>query len=214
MKVYRIRKSAFNCMLIIMAMLLIACATLTTALIVVKNRTPKEVVVEVVTEVVTPSGQAKYTLILDDYSGSFTRQDVEDMGRAIWGEAGGISSKTERAAVGWVILNQVDSNANGMRNYHNVQDVLAKKTNIQGYWAKINAGEVPEQYLSLAYDILCRYYAEKDGWTNVGRIIPSDYLYWMGDGHRNYFTIGYHSGSMNYCYDNAWDWSLASPYAN
>lgn len=222
-KYYRVKEQVIKIMILTIMVLIFINMVLGAMLIIVGKRAKTvtivdtvytEKIVNVVIEVVAPSGSAQYVLKLDDYADRVTQEDVEGIARAIWGEAGGIKSKTEQSAVAWIILNQVDSNANGMRNYHCVQDVLAKKTNIQGYWAKINAGIVPEQYISLAYDVLCRYYAEKDGWTNVGRTIPSDYIYFMGDGRNNYFTIDYHNCSMNYCYNNAWDWSLASPYEN
>ena len=39
----------------------------------------------------------------------------------------------------------------------------------------------------------------------VGRVLPSDYLWYRGDGRRNYFRDAYKGGSV-------WDWTLESPY--
>lgn len=45
----------------------------------------------------------------------------------------------------------------------------------------------------------------KDGETDTGRVLPSDYLWFSGDGKHNYFRNAYKGGET-------WDWSLPSPY--
>ena len=46
---------------------------------------------------------------------------------------------------------------------------------------------------------------KKMGETNTGRVLPSDYLWFSGDGKHNYFRNAYKGGET-------WDWSLPSPY--
>ncbi len=45
----------------------------------------------------------------------------------------------------------------------------------------------------------------KDGEADVGRVLPSDYLWFTGDGKRNHFRNAYRGGQI-------WDWSLPTPY--
>lgn len=124
--------------------------------------------------------------------------EVELIGRTIWGEAGGVKSKAERAAVAWCILNRVDQRG------QTVEQVVTAPKQFFGYrtW-----GECPQEHLDLAADVLTRWYAEKNGATDVGRTLPADYLYFLGDGQRNHFTQEWQSS-------NNWDWSLPNPYIN
>lgn len=122
--------------------------------------------------------------------------DVELIGRTIWGEAGGVKSEAERAAVAWCILNRVDQRG------QTIKQVVTAPNQFYGYrtW-----GECPQEHLDLAADVLTRWYAEKNGATDVGRTLPADYLYFVGDGERNHFTQEWRSR-------NHWDWSLTDPY--
>ena len=123
-------------------------------------------------------------------------EEVELIGRTIWGEAGGVTSKAERAAVAWCILNRVDKQGK------TVKEVVTAPNQFQGYrtW-----GECPQEHLDLAADVLERYYAEKRGEANVGRVLPKEYLYFTGDGQRNHFTSEWRGTSH-------WNWSLDDPY--
>ena len=124
--------------------------------------------------------------------------EVELIGRTIWGEAGGVKSKAERAAVAWCILNRVDQRG------QTIEQVVTAPHQFYGYrtW-----GECPQEHLDLAADVLTRWYAEKNGATDVGRTLPADYLYFLGDGQRNHFTQKWQS-------TDHWDWSLPNPYIN
>lgn len=123
---------------------------------------------------------------------------VELIGRTIWGEAGGVLSKAERAAVAWCILNRVDAWG------QTIADAVTAPYQFQGYrdsaW-----GECPQEHLDLAADVLSRWEAEQQGAENVGRVLPADYLYFMGDGERNHFTVEYLSTDY-------WGWSMTDPY--
>ena len=48
---------------------------------------------------------------------------------------------------------------------------------------------------------------EKAGMTDVGRTLPSNYLYYGGDGKHNYFRTEWKGGTR-------WNYSLPSPYEN
>lgn len=123
-------------------------------------------------------------------------EEVELIGRTIWGEAGGVESKAERAAVAWCILNRVDAWGKS------IEEVVTAPMQFLGYRPE---GECPQEHLDLAADVLTRWNAEKEGEENVGRTLPADYLYFYGDGERNHFSIEWRSGIY-------WSWTLTSPY--
>ena len=123
-------------------------------------------------------------------------KEVELIGRTIWGEAGGVKSKAERAAVAWCILNRADA------RQQSIEEVVTAPKQFHGYrtW-----GECPEEHLELAADVLTRWHNEKNGAEDVGRTLPSEYLYFYGYGKRNHFSKEWRSGET-------WDWSLNNPY--
>lgn len=137
----------------------------------------------------TPAPQETFTPYED-------AEAVELIGRTIWGEAMGVRSKAERAAVAWCILNRADSW--GM----SIKEVVTAPRQFHGY---IQEGTCPKEHLDLAADVLARWAAEKNGADEVGRTLPSGYLYFVGDGERNHFSVEYRS-------TNYWDWSLTDPY--
>ena len=122
--------------------------------------------------------------------------EAELIGRTIWGEAGGIKSEAERAAVAWCILNRVDASGESIR------EVVTAPNQFHGYKSR---GVCPQQHIDLATDVLIRWKAEKQGRDDVGRVLPADYLYFMGDGKHNHFTT-------EYLGTDYWDWSLTDPY--
>ena len=133
-----------------------------------------------------------------DLSDMYPGYAPEMIGRTIWGEAGGVQSEAERAAVAWCILNRVDAWG------QTIEQVVTTPMQFQGYRDE-SWGECPEEYIWLAHDVLSRWVAEKKGDQNSGRVLPPEYLYFMGDGERNHFTTEYLSS-------NYWDWSLTDPY--
>lgn len=148
---------------------------------------------------------------LNDYRGMVNMLDAQYLAKAIVGEAGVVQSTTRRAAVAWAILNRVDHKVRGTT----VPEVVTAPRQIQGYWDYVDK-EVDEYYINLAIDVLARWAAEKAGECPefVGRILPSNYIYWYGDGRENHFTAVYHDASLEKAMANAWDWSLPTPYEN
>lgn len=122
--------------------------------------------------------------------------EAELIGRTIWGEAGGIESAAERAAVAWCILNRMDALG------QTVEQVVTAPYQFHGYrdW-----GECPQEHIDLAADVLARWTKEKEGVTEVGRVLPAEYLFFIGDGEHNHFTTDYRGTDY-------WDWSLTDPY--
>lgn len=123
--------------------------------------------------------------------------EIELIARTIWGEAEGVVSQTEQAAVAWCILNRVDASG------QTIEQVVTAPNQFLGYYRV--KGKVPDRFWRLACDVLNRWNAEKRGTKNVGRVLPADYLYFIGDGERNYF-------SKEWKATDYWGWTLKSPY--
>lgn len=109
---------------------------------------------------------------------------AELAGRAIWGEAGGIQDEAQRAAVVWCACNRAD--AWDME----IGEVLT----VAQFHGLAVRGEVPTQHVELARDVLARWTLETEGWQDVGRVLPSRFLYFEGDGWVNHFSTEYGGG--------------------
>jgi hypothetical protein len=150
--------------------------------------------------------EAKYTTFVAIETNAETLPEIEPItvdsyeaelvGRTIWGEAGGVKSEAERAAVAWCILNRVDAYGKS------IEEVVTAPQQFQGYRPR---GTCPPEHIELATDVIIRWQAEKQGRADVGRVLPADYLYFMGDGKHNHFTT-------EYLGTDYWDWSLTDPY--
>lgn len=140
--------------------------------------------------------------------------DARILALSIQGEAALARTTAEKAAVAWVILNAIECEEYGFGAIRSISDVVKNPAAIQGYTTLKKRGVEPEaEYLELAVDVLARYAMERAGWEWVGRVIPSTYHWWMGDGYRiNYFCDSYHYGSLATAKAHAWDWSWTSPY--
>ena len=93
-------------------------------------------------------------------------------------------------------LNRVD------HGYGSLVTVVTAPYQFVGYDAD---NPVDDEIEALCEDVLSRWYAEKDGEADVGRVLPSDYLWFTGDGKRNHFRNAYRGGHI-------WDWGLPTPY--
>lgn len=130
------------------------------------------------------------------------QNDVEMLAKLIWGEARGVQSKTERAAVVWCVLNRVD--ATGYACGGDIEWVITFPSQFQGYDEDYPA---TSENIDLAIDVLMRWYMEKAGYIDTGRVLPEEYLYFHGDGKHNYFTTEYRGTDY-------YSWSLETPYEN
>lgn len=126
-------------------------------------------------------------------------QSVYYIAKTVWGEARGCS-KLEQAAVIWCILNRVDHES--MPN--DIIGVVTQKNQFVGYSPN---HPVTDEIYALTIDVMSRWTREKNGETNVGRVLPKDYLYFHGDGVRNHFRNSFVGGDI-------WDWRLGNPYAH
>ena len=93
----------------------------------------------------------------------YTEADVEMLARLIYTEARGVRSKTEQAAVVWVVLNRLD---NPNRLQKTIAEVVCAPHQFDYRpWAPV----LPE-FEELAADVLKRWQAERDGQADVGRV--------------------------------------------
>ncbi len=112
------------------------------------------------------------------------------------GEAGGCKP-TEIAATVWCVLNRYDA---GYSN--SIFTIISAPNQYHGY--SPNKGLRKDVY-TICEDVLARWIAEKEGNTNVGRVLPLGYNWFFGDGKHNHFRNKYKTSVR-------WDWSLPTPY--
>ncbi len=134
----------------------------------------------------------------------YSDEDAIALAKTLYGEARGVgdngvvSGDCQKAAVVWCVLNRYDA---GYED--SIVEVCAAKGQFAGYSPSY---PVWDELLELSYDVLDRWNAEKNGETDVGRVLPSDYYWFAGDGEFNYFRNSCSGGSC-------WDWSWGDPYS-
>lgn len=134
----------------------------------------------------------------EESTSPYTDEDVEFIAKTVYGEALVTHSDMEMAAVAWCILNRVDDE----RFPDTIEKVVTQKMQFFGY--KETNPVLPEVE-KLVRDVLDRWCSEKSGEQDVGRVLPENYYYFVGDGRHNHFMIEWRSGVY-------WDWSLSNPY--
>lgn len=122
--------------------------------------------------------------------------EIEMLSKVIYREARGLDA-THRAAVVWCILNRVDHEGYG----DTIQSVLTSPNQFAYY----SNTPVLSEHTEVAKDVVTRWLIEKKGYSNIGRVLPGDYLFFTGDGQFNYFRQNFNSTTF-------WDWHLNSPY--
>ncbi|MCD8195929.1 MAG: cell wall hydrolase [Lachnospiraceae bacterium] len=130
----------------------------------------------------------------------YTTADAEMLARLLYGEARGVASETERAAVVWCVLNRVDSD----EFPDTISGVVLQAYQFGGY---SSTAPIDSALLALAEDVLARWETEKKTGEDAGRVLPKEYTYFSGDGSRNHFRDAYIGGTK-------WDWSLPTPYTS
>ena len=128
------------------------------------------------------------------------KYDMDDdaimLAKLLYREAGVVKSKTEQACVVWTVLNRVDKNKSS----------VAYEVTKPHQYAWYEDTLVYDELLELAYDVLSRWYYEKETGESNGRVLPADYFFFYGDGRHNHFFQVW--GQK----DVTWDYSLPSPY--
>lgn len=126
------------------------------------------------------------------------RETVEAVAKTVWGEARGCTT-TEQAAVVWCVLNRVDS----PDFPDDPLSVVAQQGQFSGYSTDY---PVDPELVALVEDVMARWTLEKSAVGSVGRVLPREYVFFVGDGLHNHFRESYEQTG------ETWDWSLPSPY--
>lgn len=144
-----------------------------------------------------------------EYPKLYTEQDAIALAQMLYGESiyvptlytwdgKVVSSECQNAACVWAVLNRWDP-----AQYDSIYEIVTRPYQYHGWKA---SNPVDPYWLELVYDVLDRWNREMHGETDVGRVLPSNYIYWHGDGTYNYFRNWY-TGGYGY-----WDWSYHDPY--
>lgn len=135
-----------------------------------------------------------------NYLKFYTDNDAVMLAKVTFCEARGIANKVELACVMWTILNRYDagyaSSISGVILAPNQFAYRSSAPMVNDYGINL---------LELAYDVLDRWNREKNGETDVGRVLPANYLWYSGNGRHNYFRDAFRGG-------NRWNYSLPNPY--
>lgn len=129
----------------------------------------------------------------------YTEEDIINIAKVMYSECRGVKSVTEQACVAWTILNRVDDKPGAT-----IYEVITNP----GAFVFLKSAPVWDNLYDLAEDVLQRWNAEKNGETDVGRVLPKEYRYFGSYKGGNRFRDKF-SGDVNY-----WDYSLPSPYEN
>lgn len=127
-----------------------------------------------------------------------TTDELRVLAQKLYAECNGVPSKTRQAAVAWIIFNRLDAGNFGK----SLMDVM---TAPHQFAKTSDKTPVTDDLLELAEDVAGRWWAEKNGAEDVGRIIPADYLFFWGDGKENHFRKGWKDQVY-------WNWTMESPY--
>ena len=124
------------------------------------------------------------------------------LAQTVYGEFRGGWSQTEQAMVIWTVLNRVDA---GM--YSSIYAALTAPWQFAYSPYAPTYDDFGRDLTALARDVLYRWSLEKQGQTDVGRVLPSGYCWYSGDGHHNYFRNTYYGQGA------IW-FGLTSPYGS
>lgn len=157
-----------------------------------------------VMEDLTQEKEKKEDETIFEYEKLYTDEDVTIISKIVLREAEGVpandkvSGDAQRAAVVWCILNRVDA------GYGTIKEVATAKRQF-AYYPKT---KVKDGIKELVVDVLDRWSQEQAGAEDVGRVLPQEYMWFVGDGTYNHFRNKYNG---NY---DIWDWSLDDPYGD
>lgn len=103
-----------------------------------------------------------------------------------WGEYSG-SDYAQRTAPIWCACNRADAWG----------QTLEEVMHSDAFHGLLTERSVPEEWYALARETLARWELEKMGYIDVGRTLPSEYLYFGGNGEYNTYRTQY-TGGLTY----------------
>ena len=125
--------------------------------------------------------------------------EIMMLARLVYCEGRGVASQTEQACIIWTVLNRVDAYGKSISETILAPHQFSYKEDAPFY------DDFDRDLRELARDVLQRWTLENMGETDVGRVLPSNYLFFAGKNGHNWFRMGYTDTEY-------WDYSLASPY--
>ncbi|MBR3228648.1 hypothetical protein IKF67_00190 [Candidatus Saccharibacteria bacterium] len=104
-----------------------------------------------------------------------TYTDVIASAQTLYGEADSVPQISHKAMVVWNLLNRLDTGYGGWSLY--------AVCTAPGQYAGYNPGyPVTDQNLSIVIDVIWRWHLEHNGVEDVGRVLPSYYMYFCAYG--------------------------------
>lgn len=106
-----------------------------------------------------------------------------------------------RAAVIWCVYNRMDA------GHESISSIVNHEI-FPGYFP---SNPVEQWAIDIVRDVTIRYVLEQNGFTDVGRVLPKEYLWY-----EQLEGYGYHTFKTTLSINDPacvrWDWSLPSPY--
>lgn len=131
----------------------------------------------------TPNTYPSWESVLNTAMEAIPDELVAEAALLAWGEYSG-SDYAQRTAPIWCACNRAD--AWGM--------TLDEVMHSDAFHGLLTEREVPEEWYDVARETLARWELEKMGYIDVGRTLPSEYLYFSGNGTVNIYRTEYIGG--------------------
>ena len=135
------------------------------------------------TSVYTPNTYPSQQSVLNTAMEAIPDELVAEAALLAWGEYSG-TDYAQRTAPIWCACNRAD--AWGL--------TLEEVMHSDAFHGLLTDREVPEEWYDLARETLARWELEKMGYIDVGRTLPSEYLYFSGNGVVNVYRTEYIGG--------------------
>ena len=154
-----------------------------------------------------PAAKPVETAILDpvlieplDFQAAITDEEITLAAKTVWGEAHGVESRMEQAAVVWCALNRVEEWGDPLWK------IVTAKHQFAYDPENPTVDDFGRDLEELVRDVVARWEREQNGDFGVGRVLPHGYLFFGGDGEHNYFRREYDD------FGSVWGWHLPNPY--
>lgn len=135
------------------------------------------------TSAYTPNTYPSQQDVLNTAMQAIPDELVAEAALLAWGEYSG-SDYAQRTAPIWCACNRADAWGQSL------EEVMHS----DAFHGLLTGREVPEEWYDLARETLARWELEKMGYIDVGRTLPSEYLYFGGNGVVNVYRTEYIGG--------------------
>lgn len=133
--------------------------------------------------VYTPNTYPSQQSVLNSAMEAISDELVATAALLAWGEYSG-TDYAQRTAPIWCACNRADA----------WEMTLDEVMHSDAFHGLLTEREVPEEWYDLARETLARWELEKMGYIDVGRTLPSEYLYFSGNGVVNVYRTEYIGG--------------------